>query len=292
MLDRRNLHLFPVLGHRAAGDLDVPLGQFPDDFLVAERVGGILGLTPLEVEEVATFYDKIFRRPVGKKVIHICDSVCCWTRGSEETSRELEKQLGIKPGETTQDGVFTLLPTCCLGMCGKAPAMTVGPRAYEKVVPEEVAALVIEPVIAPSRKTGFSESTFLPNRYPIATGSEVTTTPARNRLMPVSTSVSMMPAVYRRVIRSSSAIESVDGSHTTPPLAPPNGTFTIAHFQVIREASAITSPWETVLDGDGHHARDDLVDAHGHGLQILAADLHTQRPEHAPQCVFQKQSAG
>ena len=75
----------------------------------------ILGLSPLQVEEVATFYDKIYRRPVGRKVIHICDSICCWSRGSETLMLRLQQLLGIVAGETTADGMFTLLPTCCLG---------------------------------------------------------------------------------------------------------------------------------------------------------------------------------
>jgi len=107
-----------------------------------EIVAGLLGLSPLQVEEVATFYDKIYRQPVGKLVIHVCDSICCWSLGGEEVYRELQSLLGIHPGETTADGVFTLLPTCCLGMCGKAPALTIGPRAYERVAPDQVAEIL------------------------------------------------------------------------------------------------------------------------------------------------------
>ena len=75
---------------------------------------------------MATFYDKIYRQPVGRKVIHLCDSICCWSRGGEQLAAYLQQKLGIAPGETTADGAFTLLPTCCLGACGEAPAMLVG----------------------------------------------------------------------------------------------------------------------------------------------------------------------
>ena len=103
-----------------------------------ELAGEILGLSALQVEEIATFYDKIYRRPVGRRVIHVCDSICCWSRGGEEVYRYLREKLGIAPGETTADGVFTLLPTCCLGACGEAPAMMVGLTIYGNLTPERI----------------------------------------------------------------------------------------------------------------------------------------------------------
>jgi len=111
-------------------------GWVPDEgVLFAAR---LLGLTPIQVEEVATFYDKLYRRPVGRRVIHLCDSICCWSRGADELRAHLEARLGIRMGETTPDGVFTLLPTCCLGACGRAPAMQVGFRLVGELTPEKV----------------------------------------------------------------------------------------------------------------------------------------------------------
>jgi len=98
----------------------------------------ILGILEIEVEEVATFYDKIYRRPVGKKVIHVCDSICCWLDGGEALLAALQQKLGIAPGETTKDGVFTLLPTCCLGACGDTPAMMIGLTTYGRVTAERL----------------------------------------------------------------------------------------------------------------------------------------------------------
>jgi NADH-quinone oxidoreductase subunit E len=95
-----------------------------------ELAADILGVPPIEVEEVATFYDKIYRQEVGRYPIHICDSICCWTRGGEEIAAHLQQHLGIKLGQTTTDGLFTLLPTCCLGGCGRAPSIMVGKRFY------------------------------------------------------------------------------------------------------------------------------------------------------------------
>jgi len=107
-----------------------------------DLVAELLGVLPVEVEEIATFYDKIFRRPVGKRVIHVCDSICCWATGGEELVAHLQKTLGIGFGETTADGVFTLLPTCCLGACGEAPAMMVGLNIHGALTPAKADAIL------------------------------------------------------------------------------------------------------------------------------------------------------
>ncbi len=111
-------------------------GWVPDEgvLLTAET----LGVLPVEVEEVATFYDKIFRHEVGKRVIHICDSICCWSTGAEMITAHLKETLGINLGETSADGTFTLLPTCCLGACGDAPAMMIGLTTHGHLTPEKI----------------------------------------------------------------------------------------------------------------------------------------------------------
>jgi NADH-quinone oxidoreductase subunit E len=115
-------------------------GWVPDEGV--ELAAAILGLSPLQVEEIATFYDKIYRQPVGKRVIHVCDSICCWSRGGEEVYGYLRQKLGVEPGGTTEDGVFTLLPTCCLGACGEAPAMMIGMTTYGNLTPERIDAIL------------------------------------------------------------------------------------------------------------------------------------------------------
>lgn len=112
----------------------------PDEGI--ELAAEILGFTPLQIEEIATFYDKLYRQPVGKKVIHVCDSICCWSLGGEEIYHYLQDKLGIAPGQTTPDGMFTLLPTCCLGACGEAPAMMIGLTTYGRLTPEKVDAIL------------------------------------------------------------------------------------------------------------------------------------------------------
>jgi NADH-quinone oxidoreductase subunit E len=114
-------------------------------WLSDEAVGeasGLLGLSALEVEELATFYEMIYRRPVGKRVIHVCDSISCWALGGEPLMAHLSRILGVVPGGTTTDGLFTLLPCCCLGNCGEAPTMMIGDRLYGRLDPQGVDELL------------------------------------------------------------------------------------------------------------------------------------------------------
>jgi len=91
----------------------------------------LLDMTPDELDSVATFYSLIYRRPVGRHVILICDSVTCWIMGYEDLLEHLTDRLGIGLGETTEDGRFTLLPVACLGACDHAPAIMIGDKLYD-----------------------------------------------------------------------------------------------------------------------------------------------------------------
>jgi NADH-quinone oxidoreductase subunit E len=82
-----------------------------------------LGMTADELDGVATFYNMIFRRPVGRHVIFLCDSDSCWVMGEEALRARLKARLGIDVGETTEDREYTLLPVACLGACDHAPAL-------------------------------------------------------------------------------------------------------------------------------------------------------------------------
>ena len=101
-------------------------------------VAGILEMTPAEVDGVATFYSLIFRRPVGRHVILICDSVSCWTMGYDAIREHLHAKLRIRFGETSADGRFTLLPASCLGACDLAPAMMIDEELYGNLTPAKV----------------------------------------------------------------------------------------------------------------------------------------------------------
>ena len=103
-----------------------------------EEVAGLLNMSPLEVEELATFYTFIYREPVGKYVIHVCDSVICWMEGHESLLDHLSRKLGIKPGETTPDGMFSLLPVCCIGYCDRAPAIMINREVYGPLTLEKL----------------------------------------------------------------------------------------------------------------------------------------------------------
>ncbi|MBU6425048.1 MAG: NADH-quinone oxidoreductase subunit NuoE [Rhodospirillales bacterium] len=99
------------------------------------EVAALLEMTPAELDGVATFYNLIFRRPVGRHVILLCDSVACWVMGEGGARAQIRERLGINPGETTEDGRFTLLPIVCLGHCDHAPAMMVDEDQYGDLDP-------------------------------------------------------------------------------------------------------------------------------------------------------------
>jgi NADH-quinone oxidoreductase subunit E len=88
-------------------------------------VARLLDMSPDELDGVATFYNLIFRRQVGRHVILFCDSVSCWIMGCEGVRRHLESRIGAGPGQTSADGRFTLLPIVCLGACDHAPTMMI-----------------------------------------------------------------------------------------------------------------------------------------------------------------------
>ena len=90
-----------------------------------KELSEILEMSPDEIDSVATFYTMVFRQPVGRHVIMICDSISCWVMGFEQILEALKNKLSIKFGETTADNRFTLLPIVCLGNCDHAPTMLI-----------------------------------------------------------------------------------------------------------------------------------------------------------------------
>ena len=115
-------------------------GWVPDAAIPA--IGRQLGISAADVEGVATFYNLIFRRPVGRHVIKVCDSVACFLTGYEEVRDELCKQLGLKFGQTSPDGRFTLLPICCLGACDRGPALMINDDTHFVLAPQDIPALL------------------------------------------------------------------------------------------------------------------------------------------------------
>jgi NADH-quinone oxidoreductase subunit E len=101
-------------------------------------VAEVLETSPEALDAVATFYNLIFRRPVGRHVILVCDSVSCWIMGYDNLVEHLTERLGIGFGETTADGRFTLLPHVCLGACDLAPVMMIDETLYGNLDAEKI----------------------------------------------------------------------------------------------------------------------------------------------------------
>jgi len=89
-----------------------------------------LDMSNAELDGIATFYSLIYRKPVGDKVISLCDSVTCWIKGYKQLEEHISQQLGIRLGETTSDNRYTFLPAPCLGACDRAPVMMVGDETH------------------------------------------------------------------------------------------------------------------------------------------------------------------
>jgi NADH-quinone oxidoreductase E subunit len=111
-------------------------GHLSDEAM--QYVADLIGLTPAQVSEVASFYLMFHRKPVGNNVLWVCQNLSCTLRGTEEIIEHLEKRLNIKVGETTPDGKFTLLRQECLGSCDTAPVMQVNDEFEENLTPERV----------------------------------------------------------------------------------------------------------------------------------------------------------
>nr|WP_298164930.1 NADH-quinone oxidoreductase subunit NuoE [uncultured Pseudomonas sp.] len=115
-------------------------GWVPDG--AADAIGAVIGIPASDVEGVATFYSQIFRQPVGRHIIRVCDSMTCFIGGHESVVASIQRQLDIGLGQTSTDGRFTLLPVCCLGNCDKAPAVMIDDDTFGDVRPEDVAQLL------------------------------------------------------------------------------------------------------------------------------------------------------
>lgn len=135
---RQKSAILPVL-HLAQAELGGWLS--PE---VMDYVASLLSIKPIEVYEVATFYSMLNTEKVGKFKLEVCRTSPCCLNGAEDIIAYLEKKLGIKDGETTPDGVFTLKSTECLGACGYAPMMQVGERFHEFLTPEKVDQLLAD----------------------------------------------------------------------------------------------------------------------------------------------------
>lgn len=111
-------------------------GWVSDEALVA--IARYLDMSPEALEGVATFYNLIYRQPVGDKVVLFCDSVSCWICGCDGVKQKISEKLGVDYGETTADNQYTLIPVPCLGACDKAPVMMVGDDLYTNLDDQKI----------------------------------------------------------------------------------------------------------------------------------------------------------
>ncbi|HEX6726062.1 MAG TPA: NADH-quinone oxidoreductase subunit NuoE [Nitrospira sp.] len=131
---------------KRAGTIDALLivqrrrGWISDDSLL--DIAQFLGMTGEDVDSVATFYNLIFRKPVGRHVAFLCDSISCWIMGYEQVRAQIRERYEIDLGQTTRDGRLTVLPIACLGQCERAPAMMIDQDVYGGVTPEKVESIV------------------------------------------------------------------------------------------------------------------------------------------------------
>lgn len=130
------------LPHRSAACIEAlkvvqeERGWVSDDSI--KMIADYLEMSSEEVDSVATFYNLIFRRPVGRHVILLCDSISCWVLGYEKILAHLKTKLDLEWGATTADNRFTLLPIPCLGTCDHAPAMMIDNDLHQDLTEEKI----------------------------------------------------------------------------------------------------------------------------------------------------------
>ena len=128
-----------------------------------EYVANYLEMAPIRVHEVASFYTMYNTKPVGKHLVQVCRTTPCWLRGAAGLTHTCRSKLGIGLGETSEDGLFTLVEVECLGACANAPVVQIGDDYYEDLSPERLGALLDDlkagKVITAGSQTGRQSST-------------------------------------------------------------------------------------------------------------------------------------
>jgi len=142
---QRVISLFPEGKQKSALIRTLHIAQAHFGYLstpVMDYVARLLHIQPIEVYEVATFYSMYDTQPVGKVKLEVCRTGPCMIEGAERIISYIEQKLGIKDGETTADGIFTLKSVECLGACGYAPMLQAGEKFHEYLTEEKVDALI------------------------------------------------------------------------------------------------------------------------------------------------------
>lgn len=137
------MHHYPDSRAASIGALKIvqaKRGWVPDAAI--PQIAKMIGTDAADLEGVATFYSLIFRQPVGRHVIKVCDSISCHLTGYDEVKDAIGKKLGIRYGQTTKDQRFTFLPICCLGACDRGPTMMIDDDLYGDVDPAGIDAIL------------------------------------------------------------------------------------------------------------------------------------------------------
>ncbi len=115
-------------------------GWISDESLL--DIARFLEMTAEDLDSIATFYNLVFRKPVGRHVAFLCDSISCWIKGFDQVQEQIKHLYDVDLGQTTDDGRLTVLPIACLGHCERAPAMMIDQEVYGDVAPEKVEAIM------------------------------------------------------------------------------------------------------------------------------------------------------
>ena len=115
-------------------------GWISDDTL--HEIAQFLEITDEDLDSIATFYNLVFRKPVGRHVAFVCDSISCWIKGCEQVQEQIKTSYGADFGQTSPDGRLTVLPIACLGHCERAPAVMIDQDVYGDVTPDKIEQIV------------------------------------------------------------------------------------------------------------------------------------------------------
>jgi NADH-quinone oxidoreductase subunit E len=115
-------------------------GWISDDTLF--EIAQFLEITVEDLDSIATFYNLVFRKPVGRHVAFVCDSISCWIKGCEQVQERMKTLYDVDFGQTSPDGRLTVLPIACLGHCERAPALMIDQDVYGDVTPEQIEQIV------------------------------------------------------------------------------------------------------------------------------------------------------
>ena len=140
-----NVKRYPADQRKSAILYALYLVQQQQGYITGEgmrHVAQQIGCSSADVEDVVSFYTMFYTKPVGTYVVNVCRTLSCALLGAERVTEELSAKLGIKPGQTTADGMFTLIEVECLGACDRAPVVMVNDDWHERLAPEECSKFV------------------------------------------------------------------------------------------------------------------------------------------------------